>query len=72
MADVTGEMERADDGVLVLRRVHARYTLRADPERRATVDRVLGFHARRCPVARSIGGCVDITTELVLIPEEAA
>ncbi len=28
------------------------------------VDRVLGFHAERCPVARSIGGSIDITTEL--------
>lgn len=28
------------------------------------VDRVLGFHAERCPVARSIGGSIAITTEL--------
>jgi hypothetical protein len=26
----------------------------------------LGFHADRCPVARTIGGCVDITTSLEL------
>jgi hypothetical protein len=27
---------------------------------------VLAFHADRCPVARSIGGCVEITTGLEL------
>jgi hypothetical protein len=30
---------------------------------------VLGFHADRCPVARTIGGCVAITTSLDLRPE---
>jgi len=61
-------MERTEDGVLVLRRIHVRYTLRADPEKRDVVQRVLGFHARKCPVARSIGGSVGITTELELVP----
>jgi hypothetical protein len=27
---------------------------------------VLGLHADRCPVARTIGGCVDISTSLDL------
>lgn len=31
---------------------------------RAKVDRVLGFHADHCPVARSIGGSIAITTDL--------
>jgi hypothetical protein len=31
---------------------------------------VLGFHADRCPVARTIGGCVTISTSLDLHPEE--
>jgi uncharacterized OsmC-like protein len=30
------------------------------------IDRVLAVHADRCPVARTIGGCVDITTSLEL------
>jgi hypothetical protein len=34
----------------------------------AAIDRAEGFHVRTCPVARSIGGSVDITTELVLVP----
>lgn len=64
-------MEKTEDGVLVLRRVHVRFTLRADPAKRDAIDRVLGFHARKCPVARSIGGSVDISTELELVPEPA-
>ncbi len=62
-------MEKTEDGVLVLKRIHVRYTLRADPAKREAIDRVLGFHARKCPVARSIGGSVDITTALDLIPD---
>jgi uncharacterized OsmC-like protein len=38
----------------------------ADEDKRATIDRVLGFHAERCPVARTIGGCVEISTSLEL------
>ncbi len=38
----------------------------ADEAKRAVIDRVLGFHADHCPVARTIGGCVDITTSLEL------
>jgi hypothetical protein len=32
---------------------------------------VLGFHADRCPVARTIGGCVAISTSLDLRPTAA-
>jgi hypothetical protein len=33
---------------------------------------VLGLHADRCPVARTIGGCVAISTSLDLQTVEAA
>jgi uncharacterized OsmC-like protein len=55
--------------VLVVRRIHVTYRLVADEALRATVERVLGFHADRCPVARTIGGCVDITTAVELVSE---
>jgi uncharacterized OsmC-like protein len=55
--------------VLVVRRIHVTYRLVADEAHRATVERVLGFHAERCPVARTIGGCVDITTAIELAPD---
>lgn len=69
VADVAGECEASDDGVLVLRRIHVRYTLRADPARRDAIDRAFRLHTDRCPVARSIGRCVEISTELELVPE---
>jgi uncharacterized OsmC-like protein len=50
---------------LVIKRISVRYRLALDPGAdRSIVDRVLGFHAEHCPVARSIGGCIAITTEL--------
>jgi uncharacterized OsmC-like protein len=52
--------------VLVVRRLRVTYRLVAEEAQRATVERVLGFHADRCPVARTIGGCVAITTSLDL------
>lgn len=50
-----------------MRRIRVTYHLTVEPEAdRATIERVHGFHRERCPVARTIGACVDITTELVL------
>ena len=69
MSEVTGYIDTTDDGVLVVRKVHVRYRLRADPGKREVIDRVLDFHARKCPVARTIDGCIEVTTELELIPE---
>jgi hypothetical protein len=40
----------------------------ADQQQRAGIDRVVGVHAERCPVARTIGGCAAITTSLDLHP----
>jgi uncharacterized OsmC-like protein len=31
---------------------------------RDMVERVRGFHAEHCPVARSISGAIEITTEV--------
>jgi hypothetical protein len=51
--------------VLVVRRIRVRYVLRDCPEdKREAAERAHTFHAQRCPVARTIGGCVDIVTEL--------
>lgn len=58
-----GEIE-TEDKVLVVKRIHVTYHLKAAASKRATAERVLGFHARSCPLARSIGGCVAITTSL--------
>jgi uncharacterized OsmC-like protein len=50
--------------VLVIRRIHVTYHLKVDPDKKETAERVHGFHADFCPVARTIKGCVDISTEL--------
>jgi uncharacterized OsmC-like protein len=49
-----------------VRRIHVHYMLSGAAADADVVERVHGFHARRCPVARSIGGAVDITTSFDL------
>lgn len=61
---MVGEIEK-DGGVLVIRRIHVTYHLRgAASDQREAVERCLDFHADRCPVARSIKGSIQVTTEL--------
>ncbi len=62
-SDARGEIEK-DGTVLVIKRIHVSYHLKLKPEQRETAERVLGFHADKCPVARTIKNCVAITTEL--------
>ena len=60
---MVGDVEK-DGGVLVLRRVHVKYKLHVPEEVRDTVARVLEMHADKCPVARSIKGAIEVTTEV--------
>ena len=48
----------------MIKRIHVTYHLKLKPEQRETAEKVLGFHADFCPVARSIRNCIEITTEL--------
>ena len=41
-----------------------RYRLPVPEARREEAERVHGFHARACPVARSLEGGIEIRTEL--------
>ena len=50
--------------MLVIKRIHVTYHLEADPDKREAAERVHDFHADFCPVARTMKGCVDISTEL--------
>ena len=52
--------------MLLLRRIHVRYRLQADEDRREAAERAHEHHHSRCPVYRSIGGCVEITTAFEL------
>jgi len=65
-SEATGEVE-LDGKVLVIRRIHVRYRLTCDPEKRDTARRVLGFHAESCPVALTLRSCIAITTELEFV-----
>ena len=53
--------------MLVIKRVRVLYRLSVPDTRREETERVHSFHARFCPVARSLEGAIDITTELELI-----
>ncbi|MFW6070559.1 MAG: OsmC family protein [bacterium] len=65
ISEATGEIEK-EENVLVIRRIHVRYRLKVDPEMREVARRVHDFHADYCPVARTIRGCVEISTELTM------
>ena len=49
---------------MVIKRIHVTYQLKLQPEQHETALKVHGFHIDYCPVARTIKGCVEITTEL--------
>ena len=70
VADVTGEVEKASDGVLILTRIHVVLRLKAPEESRETAERVHGFYADKCPVYRSVKAAIDVTSELAFEAEE--
>jgi organic hydroperoxide reductase OsmC/OhrA len=53
--------------VLVIRRISVRYRLPVPEDKRADAERARAVHTRACPVARSIGGSIDIQTELEVV-----
>jgi organic hydroperoxide reductase OsmC/OhrA len=53
--------------VLVIERITVHYRLPVPQEKREEAERVHGFHARGCPVARSLEGGIDVRTELELV-----
>ena len=64
-----GEVEN-EEGTLVLKRIRVTYRLKLTQEAdRDAVQRAFEAHTQKCPVYRSIGGAIDITTALEL--EEA-
>ncbi len=65
MAHVRGEIELVNR-VLVIRRIHVHYRLRAPEAVRETVDRVHRIHAEHCPVYQSIHKAIEITTDYEL------
>jgi organic hydroperoxide reductase OsmC/OhrA len=68
VSETVGEIE-TDGGVLMIRRIHVVYKLRAPESARETIERVHEMHADFCPVARSLRPAIEISTALELIPE---
>ena len=62
-----GEVE-TEGKVLVVKRIRQIFYLTADEEDRDTIDRVLNVYADSCPVARSIKGSIEISSELEFSP----
>ena len=55
-----------EDRVLVIKRIHVRYHLRLREDQREAAERAHAAHQQHCPVARTLRGCVEITTELAM------
>jgi uncharacterized OsmC-like protein len=56
--------------VLVIKRIHVVYTLRAEAEAdRGKIQRAFDAHMPRCPVYRSIAAAIDVTTKLKVVDE---
>ncbi len=67
---MVGEVE-VEKKVLILRRIQVTYRLRAPAGQREVIEQVHGFHARFCPVYRSLTPAIAITTSLELIEEDS-
>jgi len=52
--------------VLVVKRIKQTFHLTADERDREKIERVITVYADSCPVARSIKGSIEITSELDL------
>jgi len=67
-ADVKGEIE-SDDGVLIIRRVHVRFQLKAPDTVRDTVERMHSVYKEKCPVYRTLQPAMEITSTYELVPD---
>ena len=65
-ADVAGEVE-AEEGVLVIRRIHVAMRLVAPEGVRATVERTHNVYAMRCPLYRTLHKTIQLTPSFELV-----
>ena len=70
VGEVTGEVE-AEEGVLVIRRIHLSLRLVAPNEALQTVERVHGLYAMRCPLYRTLHKAIQLTSSFTLVKQEA-
>jgi uncharacterized OsmC-like protein len=65
-ADVRGEIE-SEDGVLVIKRIHVAHKIKAPADARATIERVHGVYAKKCPVYVTLRKAIEITSSYELV-----
>jgi uncharacterized OsmC-like protein len=65
-ADVAGEVE-TEENVLIIRRIHVAMRLMAPQGAKATVERVHGIYAMRCPLYRTFHKTIQLTSSFELI-----
>jgi uncharacterized OsmC-like protein len=65
-ADVTGEVE-AEEGILVIRRIHVAMHLVAPENAKETVGRVHGVYAMHCPLYRTLHKAIELTSSVELV-----
>jgi uncharacterized OsmC-like protein len=66
-AHTVGEIE-TEKKVLVVKRIKQTFYLTADESDRQKIERVLRIYADSCPVARSVKGSIEISSDLELTP----
>jgi len=57
-----------EDGVLVIKSIQVTYRLRAEEGNEEAIQRAFEKHPPRCPVYKTLSGCIEITTSLELEP----
>ena len=58
--------------MLVIKRIRQTFRLTADEGDRGTIERVLSVYADSCPVARSLKGSIEISSDLDFSPTGAS
>ena len=53
----------------MIRRIHVTYRLRTAEDHHEGAARAHSVHHGKCPVYKTLSGCIDITTELEFEPE---
>jgi uncharacterized OsmC-like protein len=64
-AETVGEVE-TEGKVLVVKRIRQAFRLRAEEGDHEKIERALSVYADSCPVARSVKGSIEITSEVDL------
>jgi len=64
--EITGEVE-AEDGVLVIRRIHVEMRLVAPEEAKPVVERVHDIYAMHCPLYRTFCRTLHLTSSCTLV-----